>query len=480
MALDPSIALQVRPFQLDDPLEKYGKVLAIKGAQRQFTMEDDIAQAAQATNGDPGQMADELMRRGQFTPAMQLRNQQQNQQRLNVADQREQRKFTREETEHALKLAEAGANDGIMLDQLWNQALKNSGGDPIAAVTEIQPVYSQVRQKWAQLGNGKTNLPEAFDPDQNRASIGQAKNFQEYLKSQRPEFGAPVNAIDPATGKPGLYQPNKNGDGRFIGVEPAASPAQPTELARLQSERDSIAQANPQDHRLADYDRVLSNYKAGHANDTNVTVNSGPMTPTKSAATKVDEDLLAATRGLMQLDAIEKQFKPEFQQFQDRIGFAALATKEKLGQPLSNKQRQDLTEFSAYRRNSVNSMNEYIKSITGAAMSEVEAERITKGMPNPGQSLFDGDSPTEFKSKMYDAMKQTKMAIARLSYIKRNGMSLMDGNGSPVISLTQMPDIINSRGKEIETELGKTGVKGAALDAAVYRQLATEFGFAHY
>lgn len=477
MPIDPSIALQVKPFTLNDPLDQYGKMLAVKGAQRQFTMEDEVANAARSTNGDPGAMATTLMQRGQFAPAMQLRAQAQHQAQIDVQNKREERKFSNEEIEHNLKLAEWGGQQSVTLDSMWQDALAKHNGDPIPALAEIQPTYTQIRNQAMQVSKGKAQLPEAFDPDLNKANIGNAKNAVEYLKSQQDKYGAPTSAVNPKTGQPELFQPAKTGgEGRWLGVQPAATPGQPPELAKLMAARDALPKGHPD---RATYDRVIEEYKAGKG-DTNVSVNTGPMTPTKTAATKIDEDLLSATRGLMQLDAIERQYKPEFQQFQDRIGFATLATKEKLGKELTNKEKQDLTEYSSYRRNSVNTMNEYIKSITGSAMSIPEGERITKGMPNPGQGLFDGDSPTEFRAKMYDAMKQGKMAIARLSYMKRNGMSLFDGTGNPVISLDQMPDVINKRGKEIEDELGKTGAKGETLSAAVYRQLATEFGFAHY
>lgn len=486
MALDPSIPLRVNPVQINDPLDQYGKMMALKGAQRQYTLEDDIAQSAQMTNAEPGAMADELLRRGHAGPALQLRAQKQHGEQLALANKREDRRAVWEGQDHAIKMdehrikvAQESADDSLMLHELWTQSQKESGGDPIMAVTKVQPVWTQIRNKWIQRDpTAGDRLPEGFDPDKNYANIGQAHNLVDFLKSQHPKYGAATDAVNPATGKPDLYQPPAENatEGRFLGVAPAAKPAQPTELNRLMAERDALPPNHPD---RAQYDKTIADYKAGRG-DTNVSVSNGPMTPTKTAATKVDEDLLAASKGLMQLHAIQQQYKPEFQQFQDRVAFSGLATKEKLGGKLTNKQKQDLSNYSSYRRNAAGSMNAYIKEITGQAMSVQEAERITKGMPNPGQGLFDGDSPTEFQSKMNDAMTQTKMAIARLSYIKRNGMSLMDGNGNPVVSLARMPAIINKRGADIEKELSKTGIKGSILDTAVHRQLAIEFGLADY
>ena len=123
-------------------------------------------------------------------------------------------------------------------------------------------------------------------------------------------------------------------------------------------------------------------------------------------------------------------------------------------------------------------MNEYIKSITGAAMSEPEAQRILRGMPNPGQGLFDGDSPTEFKAKLDDAMKQTRLALARYEYIKRNGIGLTDRAGNAVIPLERMPEIMNQRGRALEEQLRKANprVTPQELQNSVRGILAKEFG----
>jgi hypothetical protein len=222
---------------------------------------------------------------------------------------------------------------------------------------------------------------------------------------------------------------------------------------------------------------VLSGYKAGRGG---VEINSplvGNMTPGKGAATKIDEGMLDATKGLMRLDTIASQFKPEFQTIATRGEQWWSSVKEKAGVDLKTKEKADLEEFSKFKRNAIDSLNQYIQSITGAAMSEQEAQRILRGMPNPGQGIFDGDSPTEFKAKLDDAMKQTKQAVARLAYLKRNGMSLEDGLGKGV-TLDRMPQLMNERGKKIEEELraAQPNADQKALQRAVRRQLGVEFG----
>lgn len=208
-----------------------------------------------------------------------------------------------------------------------------------------------------------------------------------------------------------------------------------------------------------------------------VTVNNypnAPLLPGKTASNKIDEGLLDVGMRLQGLSAIEKQFKPEYQQIGTRLGQAWTAGLDKMGVNLPEADKRQLTEFSQYKRNSIDSLNQYIKSITGAAMSEAEAERILKGLPNPGSGLMDGDSPIEFKAKLDDAIKQSRMAEARFVYMKRNGMALGD------IPLDRMPSLMNQRGGEIEATIKRLqpNMPESDLRRLVRRNLSQEFGLA--
>lgn len=211
---------------------------------------------------------------------------------------------------------------------------------------------------------------------------------------------------------------------------------------------------------------------------TTVNVQNGPMALGKPAQGKVDENLLETTQNLMRLDQISAQFKPEYQTYATKGANWWSGIKASAGRNLPEGERKSLEEFSAYRRNAINALNEYIKSITGAAMSNAEAERILKGMPNPGQGIFDGDDPVSFKAKLDDTIKAAKLAAARLTYIKRNGLSLTDASGNPVIPLERMPSLMNERGKQIEAQLRErdTRMTLAEIQKATRRQLAQEFG----
>ena len=90
---------------------------------------------------------------------------------------------------------------------------------------------------------------------------------------------------------------------------------------------------------------------------------------------------------------------------------------------LSPDQKEQLADFTQYRQDAYTNLNNYIKSITGAAMSIQEAQRITKGMPSPGEYFFEGDSPTETRRKIDNAIQGTELSLARLRELQNRGNS---------------------------------------------------------
>lgn len=204
---------------------------------------------------------------------------------------------------------------------------------------------------------------------------------------------------------------------------------------------------------------------------TNVPQGTQPTKPTKN---KVQQKLLDAAETYSNIRSIASQYEEKYLKGLDKIGYFTTAFKEKwnLGQ-VSTDDKKGLAEYTRFRRDSISSLNEYIKQITGAAMSEPEAKRILKGMPNPGQGLFDGDSPTEFKAKMDGVMSQLDRVIARANYINKNGLkSIKD------VGLEQIDGIIDRRGLELEQQIKteKPDASGQEIEQLVIDALSNEFG----
>ena len=202
---------------------------------------------------------------------------------------------------------------------------------------------------------------------------------------------------------------------------------------------------------------------------------------TKPVRSQVQKDLLSANDSYRRMVGIANKFEPRFQELNTR--FKALGTKwqEKLeGTPIDKiigkadpEDKKLLEEYTSYRREAIEALNAYIKEITGAQMSEKEVKRLTKAMPHPGLGLFDGDSPTEFKSKLEDTMKSISRSIARLNYVRKKGLTSIEDVG-----LEAMDGIIDRRGEEMEAELRKEDpdITDYEMEKIVSDRLSKEFG----
>jgi len=205
--------------------------------------------------------------------------------------------------------------------------------------------------------------------------------------------------------------------------------------------------------------------------ETGVTAGGGMLQ--KPTATEIEKEMLADTASMQRLQSIEQSWRPEYNEILPRAGMRWAEIKDKFGQ-LGTGEQQALQDFAAARQDSIANLNRTIKEITGAAMSIPEAERITKEMPNPGTAIFDGDAPTVFKSKLDNAIKKIRLSYARKAYIRTKGFPPTPDFGG--ISLEQMPQIIDQRGAELESQLASQGLPPDQVMQQVAQQLKAEFG----
>ena len=201
----------------------------------------------------------------------------------------------------------------------------------------------------------------------------------------------------------------------------------------------------------------------------------------KEATNAVEKRLTDTFNQLGRLTEIQKQFKPEFLTFDKRAGFAWDALMDKTSvtrRSLTPQQQQELATFSAFKQESIENLNRYIKEITGAQMSEAEAARLMRAMPNPGVGIFDGDSPTEFKAKLDNAVRTAQLAFARDSYLRRNGFQGDAEAAARQVPLQRMQGIIQQRTNGIlqEVQQANPGVRPEQLAPLVRQRLKAEFG----
>ena len=196
---------------------------------------------------------------------------------------------------------------------------------------------------------------------------------------------------------------------------------------------------------------------------------------TTATQTDLQKTALATKEGIARLGGINERFKPEYQQIGTRWDALKTALKDKAGVPVDKASAELLRDFSSFKADALNNLNLYIKEITGAAMTNAEAGRITKGLPNTGSGLIDGDSPIEFKSKLDSTMSRLKSASARQFYALQKGLTKDQMFALPLESI---PQIIDKRGADIENELrtANPNVTPEEIEAQVERRLKQEFG----
>lgn len=188
----------------------------------------------------------------------------------------------------------------------------------------------------------------------------------------------------------------------------------------------------------------------------------------KTTAGNVEQSVITTAEAVTRLNNIQFSYRPQYQNIGFRTKQAWNTLKDKFG-GLPEGEKRQLAEYSQYRQNALQNLNQTIKDLTGAAMGVEEAKRIIATLPDPGQDIFSGDSPTEFESKLNNAITQTKYALARRTYALKKGLNW---ESTP---LNQMPSIINQRGAAIAKQYNLDPSKPADLQT-INRQLAAEFG----
>lgn len=199
----------------------------------------------------------------------------------------------------------------------------------------------------------------------------------------------------------------------------------------------------------------------------------------KGTATEIEKKMVQLGDRMQRLDMISHSYKPEFSEVLPRAEMEWAALKDKFG-ALSPNERTALDEYTNWKSNAYEDLNRTLNELSGAAVTEHEMKRLTQASPKPGEGIFDGDSPTQFKSKLDAQRYQVKLAYARLHYYRTKGLPVPDfkNNDNGGVSLDKMPGIIDARGKELADEMQRRN-PGATMDQinlAVDNQLRAEFG----
>lgn len=267
-----------------------------------------------------------------------------------------------------------------------------------------------------------------------------------------------------------------------------------TPLGKLLNERDKLPEGSPQ---RAFYDKRIEKEVSQRGEsitvdkDGNVQISRGPADTLHSTTEKdLEKNMVDSVSALGRLSDIERSFDDSFLEVGTRFDNWHTRWKEKAKGTIfedfigkaSPEDQKELDEYSAFRRDAIENINRYIKEITGAQMSEKEANRLRKAMPDPGEGVFDGDSSTEFKSKWRSAVKSLRTSLVRYNYLRSRGLEdkaieSMSKTGT-LPDLKSIEGMINERAHEIEGELKSKGsaLSESEMRATVKKRVNEEFG----
>ena len=133
---------------------------------------------------------------------------------------------------------------------------------------------------------------------------------------------------------------------------------------------------------------------------------------TKATTTQVQKDVLNTQEGLARVKAIRKMYDPRFLTAKGRAGNVLRQAEAYLtGDIKYTGTPEEHAEFSAFHSETLNNINQYIKEISGAAVSAQEAERLKGALPHPDLD------PATFKARLDRVADQMEDKIQRLNAV---------------------------------------------------------------
>ena len=189
----------------------------------------------------------------------------------------------------------------------------------------------------------------------------------------------------------------------------------------------------------------------------------------KALQDDVDKMKMQSIDQIGRLEGIKQRFKPEWQTWETTFKQKGLNFADSLDvirDKIPESERKTMVEYASFKMEAVDNLNRYIKEMTGAAMSEAEAVRLRQAIPDPEK-----DSPTQFKAKLENAIRLSKLTHARYVSMGKYGVNKY----TPVDAI---PDVINQRANQIEQQLRQQNPQAAQplVDKAVKDALKQEFG----
>ena len=298
----------------------------------------------------------------------------------------------------------------------------------------------------------------------------------------RPQSYAPTQErpaiMTPATA--GMQPQEPTGDPMLIRTQ--AAPGQPQPQAPAQPQNDPIIQT-PMGPMKASEARMFGFYLAYKGKGDAGKMIADPADPTKlpkEALNEIGKDEVKLTESLGRMREIARQFRPEFLTFEEQAkqyGVSWLDKFDATRSKLTPEQIQQHAQYTAFRRDTVDNLNRYIKEITGAAMGVEEAKRIISAQPNMD------DGPTAFMAKIKATQRAAELAVARARLLRRDGYNGRPWDGNPetaaqVLPLERMKGIILEDSKRTYQQIRQQFPDGdeGQISGAVRAHIRSKYG----
>lgn len=184
------------------------------------------------------------------------------------------------------------------------------------------------------------------------------------------------------------------------------------------------------------------------------------------------------------LSQIEKN--DEFLTIPGKLKAWGLNIADKMNWSLTKEQKSYLERQSVFIQDSLENINLYIKALTGAQMSQKEADRLRLALEDAGEGIFQGNGPAKFKALAKNTIRKAKLAEIRFKILKERGF--IDLNWQPTEENKERVegrynyDWVENQLKEIAQTLGEQiefrnpQMKPDEIKKEVQRQLRERYG----
>lgn len=187
----------------------------------------------------------------------------------------------------------------------------------------------------------------------------------------------------------------------------------------------------------------------------------------RKAQGEVETDLLKKSEQVFQLENIMQNFDEEYQTIGKKLGALMTGGKSFLGLDVSPEDEEQYNKMIDQRAN-IGELTATIRNdLFGAALTATEQKSAELFLPDARS-----DDPLELKRKTERMLKTAKRAVARLNYIRKQGLEMNE------ISLSKMDDIMADRAKQLHEEIKSANkdMSDEDIKRLVLRSVRKEFG----